>query len=389
MGNRKQLALPAAAIIVGTILIGGAAWACNVPVFRYAIERWRPDPYRVVLLHRGELTKADRELLRPLRDQQDGGLANLAVRTVDVDDLNASSEDSAADKALWEALGQTELPLLVVHYPQQLNIAKPVWASPAEGKAIANLADSPVRRELIKRLAAGQTAVWLLLDSGEAGQDDPAAALIEQQLKKLEQELELPELTATPEDELLSDAPLKIEFSLLRVRRDDPAEAALVAMLIGSEADLAERTDPMVFPIYGRGRALWGLIGPGITENNIRDSAEFLVGPCSCQVKEQNPGFDLLLAVDWDVVLSQSGFKFTAAETKVAPPPTAAELVPIPAGSPTEFIDQPLIVSQTTETVIVPTWWIIGGVGGIGLLVVLAIAVAVAASQGSRQSTEA
>ena len=35
------------------------------------------------------------------------------------------------------------------------------------------------------------------------------------------------------------------------------AEQALVAMLLGSESDLAERSDPMVFPIYGRGRALW------------------------------------------------------------------------------------------------------------------------------------
>jgi hypothetical protein len=27
--------------------------------------------------------------------------------------------------------------------------------------------------------------------------------------------------------------------------------------------------------------------------------AEFLTGPCSCEVKEMNPGYDLLLSADW------------------------------------------------------------------------------------------
>ena len=28
--------------------------------------------------------------------------------------------------------------------------------------------------------------------------------------------------------------------------------------------------------------------------------AEFLTGPCSCEVKEMNPGYDLLLAANWN-----------------------------------------------------------------------------------------
>lgn len=369
--------------------LASLAWACNVPVFRFAIERWQPDPYRAVLLHRGPLTEADRELLKPLEEQEEGGLANLTVRTVDVGELDANAEDTAADKALWEALGESSLPLLVVNYPQQLNIPQPVFAGPPDREAISMLTDSPARQELIKRLAAGRTAVWVLLEGSQEEQNAAAAALLEAELKKLEQDLELPELTAAPEDALLSEAPLKIEFSLLRVRRDDPAEQTLVAMLLHSESDLAERTEPMVFPVFGRGRGLWGLIGPGITANNIRDSASFLVGACSCEVKEQNPGFDLLLAADWDELLSQGGFKFTAAETKLAPPPAEAELVPIPTGTPSGFVDNgPLVVSQTIEPAFVPTWWIVAGIGGVGLLAVLIVIVAVAAGQGSRQPSD-
>ena len=32
----------------------------------------------------------------------------------------------------------------------------------------------------------------------------------------------------------------------------------------------------------------------------VMDAAAFLIGPCSCQVKDQNPGVDVLMAVDWN-----------------------------------------------------------------------------------------
>jgi len=55
------------------------------------LERWRPDPYRVLLFHRGQLSDAERELIRPLDEQQDKALANLAVQTVDLADESTAS----------------------------------------------------------------------------------------------------------------------------------------------------------------------------------------------------------------------------------------------------------------------------------------------------------
>ena len=37
-------------------------------------------------------------------------------------------------------------------------------------------------------------------------------------------------------------------------------------------------------------------------------SCMFLLGACSCQVKRMNPGWDLLLNVDWDGALQAIGF---------------------------------------------------------------------------------
>jgi hypothetical protein len=379
----KRLAFwwPAAAIVVAVAIgFGAVAHACNVPVFRFALERWRPDPYRVVLFHRGPLSDTEREMIRPLEEQQDKALANLAVRTVDLADESALSEESAADHALFEAVGKPGLPWFVVQYPAHLRIPKPAWAGPLNREFVAAAIDSPIRRELARRLVDGQTAVWLLLESGEPEKDDSAAKLLEEQLKKLEQELELPELTASPEDALATALPLKVKFSLIRVPRNVSEEHALVAMLIGSEPDLAERSDAMVFPVFGRGRALLPLVGAGITAKNIEEAAAFLTGPCSCEVKEQNPGFDLLLAAGWDALLSQSGIALTAVETHSLSPTGQPELVPIPsgAGSPSAAVI-PLDVTQPGPF-LVPIWAILAG----GLVVTLVIAGFIAVTQVSR-----
>ena len=59
----------------------------------------------------------------------------------------------------------------------------------------------------------------------------------------------------------------------------------------------------MVFPIFGRGRVLYALVGKGIRADNLGEAARFLIGSCSCQIKEQNPGVDLILSADWKKLL--------------------------------------------------------------------------------------
>jgi hypothetical protein len=72
-------------------------------------------------------------------------------------------------------------------------------------------------------------------------------------------------------------------------------------LLLGSEADLGEYSnEPVIFPVFGRGRALYALIGEGINTDNIRETVAFLVGPCGCEIKMMNPGVDLLMAANWD-----------------------------------------------------------------------------------------
>ncbi len=98
--------------------------------------------------------------------------------------------------------------------------------------------------------------------------------------------------------------PLQLRFSLLTVSRRDPAESVFIRLLLHSEHDLDRyASEPIVFPIYGRGRILYALVGKGITRENLQEAGRFLVGFCSCEAKEQNPGTDLLMAADWEAHL--------------------------------------------------------------------------------------
>jgi hypothetical protein len=311
--------------LLGVVLLVAIAQACNVPVFRFALERWRADAYRVTIFHEGPLTAADKEVLTKLEEQQEKSRANVLVRALDITELEE------ADQELLKALPAAKYPLLAVQYPAPLQLEMPVWSQPLSAKATTTLLDSPLRKELLNRLVDGESSVWLLLECGDAAKDNAAAELLAGQLAKLAKELQLPELTDLPDDNLVAKTPLKLSFSMLRVPRSE-AEAPLVQMLVNCEPDLPGREDPMVFPVFGRGRALLPLIGAGITADNIKNSAAFLVGACSCEVKELNPGFDLLLTADWDELLSADGQPLPIVKTRNLPP-GKAELVAIPPGN--------------------------------------------------------
>ena len=111
------------------------------------------------------------------------------------------------------------------------------------------------------------------------------------------------------------------------MKRDDPAEAFVLDALLNSEEDLRDFDEPMAFPVFGRGRVLYALIGKGISPETIGIATTFITGPCSCQVKNQNPGFDLLTGLDWDKAVGDHLISEPAPDTSGAP-----KLLKIPPG---------------------------------------------------------
>jgi len=170
--------------------------------------------------------------------------------------------------------------------------------------------------------------VWLLLEGGETSKDEATARLLETELARLEKTLKLPE-TDEEGPPLLSDVPLKISFPVMRLSRRDPLEKSFVGLLSRSGGDLAEGKGPVVLPVFGRGRALWPLSGERLSAAEIAEAAEFLTGACSCQVKEMNPGLDLLFDADWEKSLSappSAGAASPPPSVQAAAPAAAARL---------------------------------------------------------------
>lgn len=270
------------------------ASACNVPVFRYALERWTPDRFVVVVFHKEPFTAGQQVAIDALQSRSRSGLANLVVRPIDV-----SGEVSPAFRPLWEAQQKPALPWMVVRYPAQTGIEPSLWAGPLSAETVTNLIESPARREIARRLLAGDTAVWLLLESGDKQRDDALERALKAESTKLAQTLELPE-TVPGDPEISPDPPLRIAFSTLRITRSEPAESLFIHQLLSWHPSLGNDPRAMLFPVFGRGRVLPPALGEGIRAESIDTIARLLTGPCSCQIKEMNAGFDLLMTIDWD-----------------------------------------------------------------------------------------
>ncbi|MCB1228796.1 MAG: hypothetical protein KDN19_00925 [Verrucomicrobiae bacterium] len=303
-------------VFVSLIALATAALACQVPVFRFALERWVADAYQVSIAPgaSGKFSAEEQAAVDFLKSQEPDRLSPMETgvfANLDVEVSETPAEGAAG--------GAT----MTVTYPQKIRgfQLKPIWEGPLTMENARLLIDSPARRELVKRLLAGQSAIWVLIESGDPETDDAAADTVAAAAGKAKETLRIPDGVMTrqeaesaenfaavnADDVLRSEVPLKIDFSVLRIGRNDPAEALFLPMVLNIEDDLSQfEKETMVFPVFGRGRLLEPLIGRGIHADNVIEYGAYICGACSCEVKDQNPGVDLLFTADWDAALHGS-----------------------------------------------------------------------------------
>jgi len=273
-----------AVLLIILTAANGVLKACTVPVFRYALERWSADAYQVEILHRGDLSVEEKTAAQMLeaytRDSEKP--INFTVSYV-----NAANEPNGPE--------QTQLN---VYYPFDRSKDVVIWRAPVTKEAVGILVDSPVRKEISSRLLAGDSAVWILLESGDKQKDEAVSKLLAEQLEIQQKNVRLPEAALSSE----SEDDIEVVFSMVRLSRDDRTEQFLVSSLLEIESDLRDFNEPMVWPVFGRGRALLPFVGKGITKENIAYGCQFLCGPCACTIKFDSPGFDLLIGADWQTV---------------------------------------------------------------------------------------
>jgi hypothetical protein len=314
--------------------------ACDTPVYRYAMYRWEPTPYELYYFHReapGEADKQVQELVERIGRRDEKSRANLVYLPVNLSEDEQLVGVPADVKQGWLARENPTVPSYMLVTP----LGQQVYFGAFDVAEIEKLVASPVRTKFAELLGDGHTGVMLLVD----GKDQKANEAALEMLRTLAADVEVGKVklyagaadmfppgvvppgrdpaaaaaaAENPDDDKKdagkAEEP-KQRVGLIRIARDDPQEQWLLRQLEAAEPDLKKFADqPMVFVAYGRGRALPPYIGAGITRENLLDCLYFISGACSCTVKEQNPGVDLLVRYDWDAAAQKMAEQFAGEE---------------------------------------------------------------------------
>jgi len=267
---------------------------CQVPVFRYALERWEADIFRLQLITRGT-PPAD---LQSIPEH-----LNLEFEALDLDALTTAEQLSIVG---LERI--TEYPSFLLHPPDNWKNPEPI-VFPGTSSDLRKIIDSPVRQLIKKDLLSGHSTVWVLVEGTDEEANETTYQQLQETLKKAQEKITIPEgviqadqvgkvgADVSLDDVLRSTIPLKISFKIERVKRSDLAEQPFLRILTANRSSPPK--EPLVVPIFGRGRTPGPLLGSTITPDTIMNACEYLCGACSCQVKSGNPGYDILFLANW------------------------------------------------------------------------------------------
>jgi len=332
-----------------------AVVACDTPVYRYAMYRWEPAPYEVYYFHDQPASEADQKIARVLQDsaadeERPANLIYFDVNLTEDKDLTKIPPDV---KKAFLAHQDRQLPTYLVFAPYGVELLFGKLDEPA----VPLLLDSPTRREVAKQLAEGKAGTFLFVPCADAAANSTA----EQALRSLVEEVNsgklefyAPPVAPQPGAESTDPKPPGLELGLVTVKRDDPQEYWLLQSLLSTESDLKDLDKPMVFLAYGRARVLPAYVGPGISRDNLLYEIEFITGACSCTVKEQNPGVDLLVRQDWEEAAMQLAEKFGAEEGNPYGPGMFYPELVIPSGATTAAASAAPATQENRDAVVVP-----------------------------------
>jgi len=126
---------------------------------------------------------------------------------------------------------------------------------------------------------AGKLCVMLYLKTDIAEKDEPGLRLVKKTV------------TASPFGKIIP---------VIELSRNSMEEKHFASMLLNVESDLKDIREPMLFGIFARFKALEPLLAKGISEENINLMIDFLTADCSCLIKDNLPGTDILFTNNWE-----------------------------------------------------------------------------------------
>jgi len=346
-------------ILFVVFALASGTLACSTPVFRYAIERWEADPYRLIIFTDEELTEDQQQAVENAKKYEVYGYQQPPLL---VEQVRTSEVTNFFAKAWADVSAHRAAPCVALFYPRVTGERSAVWMDELSTNALNRIVMSPARLETASRLLGGDAAVWLMLRGDDSAENQRVRDVLEDAHRKIESSTVYNEDFLQLAEEAGTEVP-KLKFSVLEVDRNDPREAVLMAMLTRLSPDAAKHTGPIVIPIFGQGRAAVIMMNEFIAEEYVERVAEFLTGACSCEIKNLNPGFDVLIPIDWISGITEE-YVFDAE----LPPLTSPSAALVPVDEPDEPIPE---ANQRLEELEKSETRLFSGVLGVFLITVL------------------
>jgi len=318
--NDPKVLKPFPCRFIGIVLLlatwAAVAPACDTPVYRYAMYRWEPAPYEIYYFHDQPLDEQAEHIKKLIENvsRSEDKPANVFFVPVSLTDDPELKRVAPDVRKAWQDQQERQVPSYWVVTPH----GRRLYQGTLDEATLKEMWDSPARTAIAQQLAEGKAGVLIMLEGGDAAVDEGAEKVAKELIAEMaagKVELYLPPSMAADADE--DGASSRLQLGLIKIARTDAAEKWLIDSLMSMEDDLRNdefAAQPMMFAVFGRGRALPPFIGKGISRDNLLECVYFLTGACSCTVKDQNPGMDLLFAENWWSVAEKLAATFGAEE---------------------------------------------------------------------------
>jgi hypothetical protein len=233
------------------LLSGLLSLACTTRVSEWVLLNAIPNTYTLVYFHNRPLSESEKKQNQYLKEKIRN--ANIRFET-----------DRRSD---------IPKPYFGLYYKNRL-FSKYTTVDELKG-----LISSPLREKINAELMAGKLCVMLYLKTDNSEKDEKG-------LKTLH--------------DAIASSPFREIITVVELNRNSRDEPHLASMLLNVEDDLRYIQEPMLFGIFGRLKALEPLLGKGITEENIHLMIDYFKAECSCLIKDDLPGTDMLFLDRWD-----------------------------------------------------------------------------------------
>ncbi len=233
------------------IVAGLISLACTTRVSEWVLLNALPNQYSLIYFHNGPVNETTAKQNRAISESI--LTANIQFRTVSREDIKA--------------------PYYGLYYENRLFVR---YDNPDQ---LINLTSSPLREKVANELISGKLCVMVYLKSDNKEKDDMGLLALKRALES---------------------SPFGTIIPVVEISRNSKEEAHFTSLLLNVEDDLKTIREPMLFGVFGRFKALEPLLGKGITEENITLMIDYLTAECSCLIKDDLPGTDILFTNNWD-----------------------------------------------------------------------------------------